>query len=70
MALTTAEFEAIITRLQEANIQMIQTLFEGKDKERKDQKRSMIDTRGVGKPPNFKRIPEKYPEWMSKFSRI
>ena len=33
---------------------------------KKDGGTSMVDTRGIGKPPTFKGLEDKYPEWMAK----
>ena len=64
-AMTDASFEAIMLRLQTENMKMIKQMME-EMKVSTTKGQSMVDTRGIGKPPSFDGKEENYYEWMAK----
>ena len=64
VTMTKEDVTDLMMRMSEENNRMIKELMV--EVMAKRDGGGLVDTRGVGKPPVFKGIEDKYPEWMAK----
>ena len=64
MAMTEEMFKNVMQMIAEENAKMLKTVLA--EVKSGGTSSHMVDSRGIGKPPAFKGVQEKYPEWMAK----